>query len=189
MDSAEKKRKTLLGVALLATLLAVVWVGEEEEEAIIDSVPTAQPTRVASGQARNNERNTVEYLAIDQLGQRKFNAKAGELFKSTSWVPQHARLELPQATIVRQEIQPPAPPPAPTPPPLPFKYIGKAIAENETWVFLSQSGENHIAKLGGHIDNQYRIDAVNDEAVTFTYLPLNTKQTLTINNQMAGNIR
>lgn len=191
MDSAEKKRKLLLGIALLATLFAVVWVGEEEDVAVTGAVSSAQPARISSGQARNDKENTAEYLQIDQLGKRKFSAEAGKLFISTSWVPKQARLGVlqPKALSAAQELRLSAPPPAPTPPPLQFKYIGKAIAENETWIFLSQSGENYITKLGGHINEQYRVDAVNDETVTFTYLPLNTKQTLKINNEMAGSIR
>jgi hypothetical protein len=70
---------------------------------------------------------------------------------------------------------------------LQFKYAGKAIVDNETWVFLSQAGENLIAKLGGKINDKYRLDSINDDAITMTYLPLNTKQILTINTKMAGN--
>ena len=68
----------------------------------------------------------------------------------------------------------------------PFKYAGKAISDNQTWVFLSQAKDNHIAKIGGKITDQYRLDAINEESVSLTYLPLNIKQTLTINNKLAG---
>ena len=94
-----------------------------------------------------------------------------------------------RASAIKAQIEKSAPPPAPTAPPLPFKYAGKAIADNETWVFLSQSGENFIAKTGGKIDDKYRLDSINDDAITMTYLPLNIKQTLTINNKIAGNFR
>jgi hypothetical protein len=74
-------------------------------------------------------------------------------------------------------------------PPLQFKYTGKAIEDRITWVFLSRSGENFIAKVGEKINDQYRLDSINDDAITLTYLPLNIKQTLTINNKLAGNFR
>jgi len=77
-------------------------------------------------------------------------------------------------------------PPPPTAPSVPFKYAGKAISDNQTWVFLSQAKDNHIAKIGGKITDQYRLDAINEESVSLTYLPLNIKQTLTINNKLAG---
>ena len=191
MDKAEIKRKSLLGIALLATLLAVVLVDDEETEVIVvDAVQTTQPARSSAANARV-ETNTADYLAVDLLGQRQFKAQAGNLFKSTSWAPERPQISLQQqqAALARQAAQIPPPPPAPTPPPLKFKYIGKAIAENGTWVFLTESGENYATKLGGKIDDKYRVDTMNDETVTFTYLPLNAKQTLNINEKMAGNFR
>ena len=90
----------------------------------------------------------------------------------------------------RQQAQAKARQPDPTPPPLQFKYIGKAIKGSQTWVFLSQADENYIAKIGEKIDDQYRLDTINDESVTLTYLPLNAKQVLPINdNKQAGIFR
>lgn len=191
MDKAEIKRKSLLGIALLATLLAVVLVDDEETEiVVVDAVQTTQPARSSAANTRP-ETNVTDYLAVDLLGQRQFKAQAGNIFKSTSWAPEQPQISLQQqqAALARQAAQIPPPPPAPTPPPLKFKYIGKAIAENGTWVFLTESGENYATKLGGHIDDKYRVDTMNDETITFTYLPLNAKQTLNINEKMAGNFR
>jgi len=186
MDPAEKRRKLLLGGALVVTLIAVVLV---EEETMIETVETIQPTKPSVDGAKIQENNS-EYLDISKLGQRKFNPLAGELFVSTTWAPKQPQVNpQQQATMAAQAARSSAPPPAPTPPPLQFKYNGKAVADNETWVFLSQSGENHITKIGGKINNQYRLDSINDDAITMTYLPLNVKQTLTINNKIAGNFR
>lgn len=190
MDKAEIKRKSIIGGALLLTLIAVVLVDDEETEIVVDAVQTTQPTRASSGNARV-ETDTTNYLAVDLLGQRQFKAEAGNLFKSTSWVPARPQptIQQQQAALAQQAARAAAPPPVPTPPPLQFKYIGKAIAENTTWVFLSESGENHVTKLGGHIEDRYRVDAVDDDVVKLTYLPLNAKQTLNINDKMAGNFR
>lgn len=182
MDKAEIKRKSILGVALLVTLIAVVMVDEEETEIVVDAVQTTQSPRSSSGTARV-ETDTANYLAVDLLGQRRFNAEAGKIFKSTSWVPARPQpsIQQQQAVLARQAASAAAPPPAPTPPPLQFKYIGKAISGNETWVFLSESGENYVTKLGGHIEDRYRVDTLDDEMIKFTYLPLNAKQILNIN--------
>lgn len=194
MDKAEIKRKSILGAVLLVTLIAVVMVDDEEEEIIVDAVQTTQSTRASSGKT-HVEADTENYLAVDLLGQRQFSAEAGNIFKSTSWVPARpqASIQQQQAALARQADQAArraAAPPAPTAPPLEFKYIGKAISGNETWVFLSESGENHVAKLGRQIDDRYRVDTMDDETVTFTYLPLNAKQTLNINdNKIAGNFQ
>lgn len=195
MEPAEKKRKTIIGAALVATLIAAVLVEDEDESAIDTVEPTAstRPARSPSARtpvpdARNN------YLNVDQLGQRKFDALAGDLFASNSWAPKPPPVTPQQQAAMllqqQQRAQPKAPPPAPTPPPLQFKYIGKAIEGNQTWVFLTQADENYIARIGEKIDDQYRLDTISDESVTLTYLPLNAKQVLPINdNKQAGNFR
>lgn len=193
MDKTEIKRKSIIGGVLLVTLIAVVFVDDDETEIVVDAVQTTQPTRASSEKTRT-ETDTANYLAVDLLGQRQFKAEAGNIFKSTSWVPvrpqpsmQQQRVALAQQAARAAAASASASAPAPTPPPIQFKYIGKAISGNETWVFLSESGENHVAKLGGQIDERYRVDAMDDETVTLTYLPLNAKQTLNINDKIAGN--
>ena len=54
--------------------------------------------------------------------------------------------------------------------------------DNQTRIILSQSGEKFVVGPGEHIDDQYRLDAMDSETVTVTYLPLNVEQTLVINN-------
>ena len=186
MDKAEKKRKLIVGGALIATLIAAVLV--EEDETLIDTVDTIQPVKPSGDRVKNQE-NNAEQLDVSKLGQRKFNALAGELFVSTTWAPKQPQVNLQEQAAIAAQVAKSTPPPAPTAPPLQFKYTGKAIADNETWVFLSESGENLIAKIGGKINDKYRLDSINDDAITMTYLPLNAKQTLTINNKIAGNFR
>lgn len=179
----------MIGGALLATLIAAVLV--EEEETSTDIVETVQPVKTAStsrDRAKNQE-SSAELLDVGKLGQRKFNPLAGELFASTTWAPKQPPVSFEQQAALAEQIKKATPPPAPTAPPLQFKYYGKAIADNETWVFLSQAGENHITKIGEKINTQYRLDSINDSTITVTYLPLNIKQTLTINNKIAGTFR
>ncbi len=194
MDPAEKKRKIIIGVTLVATLIAVVLVEDEDETAIetvgpAASTQSARPSsaRVSVPQARNDD------LDVGQLGQRKFDPLAGDLFASASWAPKPPPITPEQQAAMLQQQQRAkvkAPPPAPTPPPLQFKYIGKAIEGNQIWVFLTQANENYIARIGEKIDDQYRLDTISDESVILTYLPLNAKQVLPINDdKQAGNFR
>ncbi|SEF45631.1 hypothetical protein [Nitrosomonas ureae] len=186
MDVAEKKRKMIIGGILVATLVAAALVEVDDEPEF--HVPEAlQSGRTTQDRTKRTDSNAAAQLDVSKLGQRKFSPLAGELFMSTNWVPKRVVIDDPEehAAKIAQAAKNMVPP-APTAPPLQFKYAGKAIADNETWVFLSQSGENLITKIGGKINDAYRLDSINDNAITMTYLPLNIKQTLTINNQIAG---
>jgi hypothetical protein len=69
-------------------------------------------------------------------------------------------------------------------PPLPFVYLGKVIEDGELAVFLSRGEKSYSVhagqKQGQKLDNEYRIDKVTENSVTFTYLPSKTRQTLDI---------
>ncbi|MBX3617714.1 hypothetical protein [Nitrosomonas sp.] len=188
MDAVERKRKIIIGSALIATLIAAVLVDDEEEFTLQMPETPLQPAKTTQEKNRKAEPNTAQ-LDVSKLGQRKFNPQAGELFASTTWMSKRTPLHDPEEHEIKIVQPVKIAPPAPTAPPLQFKYAGKAIADNATWVFLSHSGENLITKIGGKINDQYRLDAISDDTVTVTYLPLNVKQTLTINHKLAGNFR
>ena len=78
-------------------------------------------------------------------------------------------------------------PQPPSPPPLQFRYLGKVMEGGDTQVFLALAERNYIVKPGENINGQYRMDEVNDENITFTYLPLNAKQKLSTAGGTAGN--
>ncbi len=201
MDQAEKKRKLLLGAALVATLIAVVMVGDEEDAVQpVQSVASDQSSS-RSRNARSNDTQRSDYLAIDQLGTRKFSAQTSELFRSTTWLAQRPKVKKrpnpfaqarakaqakAQADLLKKQAQQKI---KETPPPLDFKYLGKVVEGNKTKVFLAQADEYHVVRLGGRLNKKYRVDGVNDEAVTLTYLPLGARQKLMINEKDAGMTR
>jgi len=69
---------------------------------------------------------------------------------------------------------------APTAPPLPFQYLGKFVDGDKTTVYVIRGGEHYSVEAGQTIEKQYRIDRITDTAVTFTYLPLGTRQVLAV---------
>ena len=73
-----------------------------------------------------------------------------------------------------------APPARPTAPPLPFTYLGKVIDGGKTVVFVARADENYAIEQGQTVAGAYRVDKITEAAVSFTYLPMKTKQTLTI---------
>jgi len=184
MGKSEKTRKLVLGSSLIATIVFVVLVEDEAKIYPIQPVQSMQTNKNSSEAEFVNE-NNLEYLDIGQLGQRKFKSRAGELFNSRSWdaAKQRNSGEQKDSMLKKQAIQRAASLSAASkPPPLPFKYLGKIIHNNHTKIILSQSDEKVVASLGEHIDDQYRLDAMDSETVTLTYLPLNVEQTLIINS-------
>ena len=72
----------------------------------------------------------------------------------------------------------PAEAPRPTAPALPFTVIGKKLEGSEWEVYLARGDQTYIAKQGGELAGDYRVDAISPTQITLIYLPLNEKQTL-----------
>ena len=68
----------------------------------------------------------------------------------------------------------------PAPPPLPFRYLGRAIEEGRTAVFLGRGNENFSVAQGERVGRDYRVDRITDQSVTLTYLPLGLQQSLPV---------
>jgi hypothetical protein len=71
------------------------------------------------------------------------------------------------------------PPAKPTAPALPFQYFGKVIENGKVEVFVMR-GQDLLAVSAGQNLGDYRVDKVTERSISFTYLPLKTKQTLDI---------
>ncbi len=182
MKQVEKRRgRTLwLAGALLATLLATQWVngedgGTDSGQAMPEEMaPKKERVLQKETRAEENEAGQLNLARLERLERRKFSAQAGDIFSRKSWVPP----------------PPPMKPPPPSAPPLLFKYLGKMTEGDETRVFLALAERNYVVKAGENIDNQYRVDAVTDHTITFTYLPLGAKQLLsTAGGGVEGNMR
>jgi len=170
--AAQGPRRVLwLSGALVATLLAAQWVsgedggGADAEQAAGEKTPApeARASKNNGASEATSEVSESEQLQLERLERRKFSSQAGDIFRRQSWAP---------------PPPPPAKPPPPSPPPLQFKYLGKVIEGDEIRVFLGLADRNYILKPGENINSQYRMDAVNENSITFTYLPLNAKQAL-----------
>jgi hypothetical protein len=68
-------------------------------------------------------------------------------------------------------------PAKPTAPALPFQYFGKLIENGKLEVFVMR-GQDLLSVAPGLNLGDYRVDQVNERSISFTYLPLKTKQTL-----------
>lgn len=73
-----------------------------------------------------------------------------------------------------------APPPSPAAPPLPFSYLGRLRKGDRLIVYVLRDQEMLLAEAGAVLDSQYRVERISDTAVEFLYLPLGSRQELTI---------
>jgi len=146
-------KKTLAGLAVVAALASVV---AGRERATLDIV---QPTVRAAPQLEAR----VD-LDISRLEKRTDEGPAADPFS-------------PKSFAAPQAPGPAAAPEKAGPPPLPFRYLGKMIEDGKLAVFLAQGDESLSVKAGDRI-GEYRVDAVTETEVRFTYLPMKTKMSL-----------
>lgn len=122
-----------------------------------------------SGAQQSAERNQELSLNIDRLARQKV-----ELLNEDPFV---AKLPPPRPP---PPYVPPPPPPEPVAPALPFTFMGRMVENDRTILFLSKQNESYSAKLNDVLEREYRIDKIDNDQVTFTYLPLNIRQTMYI---------
>ena len=109
--------------------------------------------------------SAAQTIDLAQLERVKTGAPSADPFAPKNFSPR------PQA---EQRAAAPAKPEAP---PLPFRYVGKMIEDGKLAVFLA-NGDEAVTAIAGQQIGDYRVDAVTETEVRFTYLPLKTKQSL-----------
>jgi hypothetical protein len=177
-----KLRAGLLIAGLAATLGAMLWVesrGKDGDEAVVGLAERRPLTRApAPAQASGVTAAAVNAHGLDLTRlQRPDSLEPGNdpFADRRPKAAAAARLERPPSAPVEVVTVPPPPPSAP---PVPYTFIGRLSEDESTTVFLAAGDRNLVVKPGDVIDNNYRVDAVTDNAVSLTYLPLNVKQTL-----------
>jgi hypothetical protein len=148
-----KKRESIVMIAGAVLLVAGVVAGRER--------PTLELIEARAPQA-------AAAAADDGIDLAKLERSAGTLPQSD-----------PFKSFVRPAPQAAqaAAPAKPTAPPLPFRYFGKLTENGKGEVFVMK-GDELISIQAGKTYGDYRVDKVADARITFTYLPLKTKQNL-----------
>lgn len=165
-------KRLLLWLALGATLIAVYFAPEDDK-----LVPVAA-TKVAATASRerrppNDGMQRASLQAMDlQIRPRQLDEDSGNVFASHSWNPPPKPPEKPK------QVETPPPPPAA--PPLPFRFLGRLVDDGETAYFLQLNDRNIVMHIGDTVDKTYTLDGISNGTLTFTYLPLNEKQTLVV---------
>jgi len=162
-----RMRRILLSAALLVTVVASVW-PRAQESAVDVVVPAAQREVPAVEQVTP----TPPPSNLPTLGSRKEQRQTApevrDLFGSKSWNPPPPP---PQA-----KRAPAAPPPPPMAPPFPYAVVGSISDGNGVTVMFTNQQQSFMVRVGEMLANDYRVDAVDAESVTLTYIPLGITQ-------------
>jgi hypothetical protein len=161
----------LLAVAAAVGIYIAVSSPDSSQTTIATAAASAKRTLASSGGAASNDSGNL----LTRLAHRVAESKAVEaLFHSQSW-------------YVAPPPPPPAPPapveapPPPTAPPLPFAAMGSYARPGDATVFFLTRGDRVFdVHVGDTIDNTYSVDSFANGQLTFTYKPLNIKQTLAV---------
>lgn len=151
-----KPRHLILAAALGATLL-LVWLGNEEGE-------TAEI--VAAVERPAGQSTPAPISPANAAGQERMHDSAIDLFAAHDWNPPPPPVEVKPAK--------------PEAPPLPYRYLGR-WEENGVLTLILGHGDLSIpARSGQTLDGQWRIDRISARRIDFTFLPLNTRAHLAL---------
>ena len=103
---------------------------------------------------------------LARLERRQAEPPAGDPFAPRSF-------GAPEAAVAAAPSRPEAPA-------LPFRYMGKVIENGKTEILLLRGDEHFVVAAGQKVDPEYRLDKATKSTLTFTYLPMKTRQTLEI---------
>lgn len=189
------KRRGPLMSALALTLLLVGWVALNDDPVdgdgsaeppqrrapasarIADGAPSATAARRARDASVEDERALTAAWPpspADAVRPAWPTASAPALF---AWgaPPQ---IESSSASTPPAPAAPDEPPPAPHPPPLPYTLIGRLEDSGQVMALLAGPTRTLSARTGDVLDGQWRIDSIQPNAVTLTWLPANVIQIL-----------
>ncbi len=152
---ASKAAKRAAAAAVVLAAIAGVVGGREKP-----ALPLAQHKPAPAMQA-----GAPDDIDLERLAHARSAAPQGDPFAPRSFAPPPAR---------RAEGRS-APPSAP---PVPFRYVGKLVANGKTEIFVMRGEELISIAAGQNIDGEYRVDAITEERIALTYLPLKARQSI-----------
>jgi len=145
----------VLALALIATVVS----GREKHDPAAEAIPARAETPAPAAEP-------VPELDPARLQRPKTDGAIADLFASPAPA---AGAEAGQSAA------------RPSAPPLPFQYVAKIIDGDNTNVYVMHGEDHYSVKPGLVIDRNYKVEKVTETAVTFTFLPLGTRQVLPLN--------
>lgn len=164
-------RKLGIGAALAATLLAC-WLAPDDEGVVI---APAQARSIAAAVPPLPEVASL----LPEIRPRGADDELGNVFAKQSWQSESPK-KIMDATEETPAVKPLRAAPNGGAPALPIRLLGRFVDDGREAYFLQVDDRNVVAYVGDRIDERYRFDSAADDALTFTYLPLQKKQVLAV---------
>lgn len=166
------RRHAILVCGLVATLTAAYFApaAEVTSQAMKQSSSGNGVTKTTSRPLAGNELSVLAMRPRNGVGPQP---SAGALFGSsmpTARTP--IRLPIAQSPLPNAE-----PPRTPEPPAIPFRVLGSFDDDGHGGVFVEYQDQNLVAGVGDTVAG-FRIDAIDEQRLTVTYLPLDRQQTI-----------
>jgi len=158
-------RKWLLGIGLLATVVASVGDWPSEEVASLPPKRAPSPASVETAAVLAGTPRIPLPPASESIDGSRFASVQGQLFAIPSW-----RLAPPP--VSRALLPPPLPA-------LPFGYLGKLMTGSEPQFFLSL-GSNTVLMRAGDVQEGYRLESTTPSALVFMHLASQQTQRMSI---------
>ena len=163
------QRQIVLGCVLALTVAVTAVFGDDEP---LPVEPQVAPMRSVQPKAPPATESRAALITLDKLNRTPPATEGTDIFAAKSW-----SAPPPPPPPPMQQAKPSAPP-KPTAPQLPFRYVGQIEGKDGLLVFLVRGGDLLSAKPGELLDLDYRIEAVTPELITFVYVPLGERQSL-----------
>lgn len=165
-DARRVRWRVIVPTGAAALLLGWLW-------------PAAPPAEVAAPRGRSETVSgrrapspLPQFGVADALRPRGARATRYDLFGAHSWLRPEPVEPRPAAPLVPEK---------PAPPPLPFSYFGQyARSAGDTVYFLASGDRVYDVRVGEVVDNAYRLEASEAGQLEFTYLPLQSRQSLSL---------
>lgn len=164
------RRGAVLGSVLLMSIAAAVAVSKDRPGSVV-AVADRAKARTPAAPAALAQGDTFASSGDGQLARvnaRQMEGDMTPLFEAT------------RKTAPERHARAAEAPGEPVAPPLPFRYLGQMTDEGRVTLFLSVNERNIAVRAGETIDDQYRIDSIDNGVAVFTYLPLKHRQTLPV---------
>ncbi|NHZ95050.1 hypothetical protein [Massilia sp. CCM 8734] len=174
-------KKMTMAVALGVTLLACYFAPDDDTDLIAPAqARTIAPAPLVVVRAAAQE-SEAPALDIRPRGQ---DEELGNAFARQGWQGQAPVTEAaparPADSAVTKPVQARAAASAGGAPELPIRLLGRFLDDGKQAYFLQVEERNVVAYVGDKIDDSYTFDSAETDTLTFTYLPLQKKQTLAV---------